>query len=669
MHVRPLLVSLFVAGVALPAAAVPGAEPQKPAALSAAETRKREAVERFLRARLLLIEGEITGALQELKRAVELDPEDGHLRREYADTLRDLQILPEAEQQARKAVELLPTNATANRTLGQVLLATAKDRAGVERAAASLKLANEALPGDPVGALAYGQALIRLDRAKEATVVLSRALEKGRGPAIPLLLAEAFERSGQLKQAEEVYGSLLRQEPENPAVTIGLLRVFERSRQIDKAVPLVQELLRRQPANLGLKTQYGMLLLRARRLDDAASVLEEVLRADPGNRDALRTFGMLQSERLETDKADLTFKKLQELEPDDPEVPFRRALNFIEARRLDEAERVLNDLRATLADKKIGGVEMAQVDGQLAYVSYLRKDYESARRRLLPIAFYDDRVNQQAVNLLLQIARDAEDSAEGARLARKAWDAAKAAAKPAEGAEPGDPEERATEAPALRAALGEFLVKSPKTQDRGEGEKLLAALAGEGRTGALAAADAWQRAERHGEAVRVAKKGLEGSPDDPDLLFRLAASLERDKKIAEAVSAFEKLISLRTDHAPALNYLGYLFADRNENLERSLELIQRAVNLDPSNGAYLDSLGWVYFRLGKLDLAETYLLKAARLAPDDSTVEEHLGDVWEKKGELEKARASWKRALTLKPDDGKRIEEKLRRIDQRSAKR
>ncbi len=137
------------------------------------------------------------------------------------------------------------------------------------------------------------------------------------------------------------------------------------------------------------------------------------------------------------------------------------------------------------------------------------------------------------------------------------------------------------------------------------------------------------------------------------------------------MAAFEKLLKVRADHAPGMNYLGYMWADRGENLPRALELIRKAVDLEPSNGAYLDSLGWVYFRLSKLDKAEKNLRAASSLNPEDATVEEHLGDLWEKKGDLEKARERWKRALTLKPepDNKQRLEEKLRKTDSADAKK
>ena len=618
--------------------------------LTPAEARQRDAVEHFLRARVLAGDSEFENALREYRRAVELDPTDGNLRREYAEALRELSVLPEAEREARKAVELAPAQPGTHRVLGQVLLAIAKDKAGLEAAAVQLKIANDVMPGDPIGSVSYAQVLLRLEKPEEAAHVLERVLDKGRGSAIPLLYGEALEKAGQLKTAEELYESILHQEPENRAAAVGLLRTYERSRQFDKAIPLLEGFLKAQPANLGLKTQYAALLMRARHFADSSRVLQEVLKTDPGNRDALRQYGTLLSEMREPDKADEVLKKLQGLDPEDPDVPFRRALNFLEARRIAEAEKILVELRAQMVAKKRTDTELAQVDGQLGYAAYLRKDYDAASARLTPHLFADEEgLNNQAYNLLLQIARDKEDYPEGLRIAREAY-------------------KKAPRSSLVRSSLAEFLWRSKSSEDKQEGEKLLASLSAEDRAGALSAADAWQRLEQHDRAAASARTALETYKEDPDLLFRLAASLERAKKLSESVVAFERLLTIRADYAPGMNYLGYLWADRGENLGRALDLIRRAVELDPTNGAYLDSLGWVYFQLNQLDRAEENLRVAETLNPDDATIQEHLGDVYEKRGDLVRARAAWKRALTLKPDDGgKKLETKLRRTESAAA--
>jgi len=634
MRIRPstvLPVLLALATSAAPLAAVP---PVRSEALGPAESARRDAVERYLRARLFAADGEFQEALKEFRRAVELDPADGHLRKEYAEALRDFGILPEAEQQARKAVELVPASAPAHRVLGQILLSKARDREGIEAALPELKRANELQPAEPSGALALGQAYLRLERHEEAAAVLSRVQERGRGPILPLLYGEALEKSGKPEEAEEVYRGVLRQDEENAAASFGLLRVYQATREFDKALPILADLGKRQPGNLGLKAQYGFALLRARRLDEAEKAFQEVLKADPDNRDALRHYSSLLSERLETERADELLKRLQGLEPDDADVAFRRALNFLEARRLDEAETVLADLRSTLVAQKAPAAGIASVDGQLGYVALLRKDWAGARAAARPHLFEEDgSVNLQALNLLVQVARDAEQPEEGLRVCREA-----AAKQPKE--------------LAVRSVLAEFLLRSAKEKDRAEGEALVAALAKEGRKGALAAADVWQRLERYGRAAEAATTALALFPDDADFLFRQAASLERDKRIPESIAAFERLLELKPDHGAALNYLGYMFADRNERLDRALELVSRAVSLEPSNAAYLDSLGWIHFRLGNLEEAEKHLLTAKRLSPDDPTIEEHLGDLEEKRGDLAKARERWTRALALGPEDG-----------------
>jgi len=631
----PLLVAL---AVAVPAFAEPPARPLTPA-----EAKKRDAVALYLRAKLRAQDSEFEEALKDFRKAVEMDPQDAALRAEFAELLRDLSILPEAEKEARKAVELGPSNPAALRVLGQILLATAKDKAGYEAAADVLRKANQAVPGDPQAAISYAQILLRLDRPADAAAVLERVLEKSRGPGMYLMYGEALSKSGRFAEAEELYQSLLRMEPENRAAALGLLQLYERSRQWDKAIPVVQGFVKAQPQNLALKTQFASLLFRARRFQEGKKVLDEVLAKDPGNREALRLTAAFLSETRETDKADATLKRLEWLDPDDPDATFRRALNFVEARRLDEAEKLLKELRAKLLAQGGKAPELAQVDGQLGYVAFLRKDYDAATSLLAPHLVDEDGLNQQAFNILAQIARDRDRPADGVALSEEAL-------------------KKSKRTPLLVSTLAEFKRRSPSAAEKAEGEKMLAALATDGREGALAAADAWQRLEAYDRAAATAAAALETYRDDPELLFRLAASLEREKKTAEAVDAFERLITVRPDHAPALNYLGYMWAERGENLPRANELIKKAVDLDPGNGAYLDSLGWVSFQSGRLEEAEKYLLDAAELTPDDPTVAEHLGDVYEKRGEVGKARQEWKRALSLKPEDGgKKLEEKLRR--------
>jgi tetratricopeptide (TPR) repeat protein len=88
-----------------------------------------------------------------------------------------------------------------------------------------------------------------------------------------------------------------------------------------------------------------------------------------------------------------------------------------------------------------------------------------------------------------------------------------------------------------------------------------------------------------------------------------------------------------------------MLADRGVRLEESVKYIQKALELEPNNAAYLDSLGWAYFKMSRFDLAESHLEKAARLISSDPTVQEHLGHVYLRRGKEHQAQAAWERAL------------------------
>ena len=98
-------------------------------------------------------------------------------------------------------------------------------------------------------------------------------------------------------------------------------------------------------------------------------------------------------------------------------------------------------------------------------------------------------------------------------------------------------------------------------------------------------------------------------------------------------------------NASVLNYLGYMLADRGLRLEEALGYIKRAVEQEPQNAAYLDSLGWAYFKMGNYELAEANLIKATERLSSDGTVQEHLATLYFKTGRVKEAAAHWERAL------------------------
>ncbi|MDD5496300.1 MAG: tetratricopeptide repeat protein, partial [Candidatus Omnitrophica bacterium] len=128
-----------------------------------------------------------------------------------------------------------------------------------------------------------------------------------------------------------------------------------------------------------------------------------------------------------------------------------------------------------------------------------------------------------------------------------------------------------------------------------------------------------------------------------------------------AIKEFREAIKLDPKFADAYNYLGYMFAEEGVNLDEAVSLIKKALEYDPANGAYLDSLGWAYFRKGMTDEALVEMEKSVKIEPDDATIRDHMGDVYFKKGLVDKARLEWQRSLDLDPDQ-ENVKEKLEKI-------
>lgn len=163
-------------------------------------------------------------------------------------------------------------------------------------------------------------------------------------------------------------------------------------------------------------------------------------------------------------------------------------------------------------------------------------------------------------------------------------------------------------------------------------------------------------------AIGIFNQGLNHAVDKEDrirLLFALGSAYERQSQFEKAVQAFQEIILIDSNHAPSLNYLGYMLADRGVQLQYALELLERAITLSPDNGAYIDSYAWVQFRLGKYDLALLELKKAAGLIQNDPTIFEHLGDVYRALGNEQEAVSNYRRSLEIDPQN-KGIEEKLK---------
>lgn len=147
------------------------------------------------------------------------------------------------------------------------------------------------------------------------------------------------------------------------------------------------------------------------------------------------------------------------------------------------------------------------------------------------------------------------------------------------------------------------------------------------------------------QAFQVLESAVRSHPNDADTQFALVGLYKDGGREPDAERLLREMLTAEPKNAPALNYLGYLLADRGQQLDEAISLVQRALDLDPDNPSYLDSLGWAHFRRGNMDQAEKYLAPAAQRLPHNSVIQDHLGDVLARRGRWQDATIAWMRAL------------------------
>ena len=198
-----------------------------------------------------------------------------------------------------------------------------------------------------------------------------------------------------------------------------------------------------------------------------------------------------------------------------------------------------------------------------------------------------------------------------------------------------------------------------------------------------------QRMEKPGEAVRFLRRVTDRRPDDMDAVVALGDLLRSRQDYDESAEVYAQAISLagdpqrrhwslyyargiayersgrwedaerdflfalelEPDQPLVLNYLGYSWVEQRQNLDQALEMIRLAVELRPSDGYIVDSLGWAHYQLGQYEIAVEHLEQAVSLRPDDPVINDHLGDAYWKVGREIEARFQWKRSLGLEPED------------------
>jgi len=169
------------------------------------------------------------------------------------------------------------------------------------------------------------------------------------------------------------------------------------------------------------------------------------------------------------------------------------------------------------------------------------------------------------------------------------------------------------------------------------------------------------------QAITTFELLMNRAPRDGSLVYEYASLLERAGRIGDAERALRDVLGKDPQDANALNSLGYMLADHGQRLDEAVDLVQRALKIEPSNPSFLDSLGWAYFQQGKLDLADPPLTQAAERLPTSSAVNEHLGDLRLKQERYADAAEAFERSLAGDGEsiDRTKVEKKARDARQR----
>jgi tetratricopeptide (TPR) repeat protein len=608
LRLSRLLVILLAAPLA--AAAPPGD--------SAPET---TAAYELLLGKLLAAENRAAEGVTALWRAVELAPEDPYLRAELAELLRRLGQLEEAERQVRRALELAPDNADLLPLAGEIYVSIGeRDPATLAQAERVFRRLVAARPGDLHGLHMLGRIL---------------------------------QRQGDLAGAEEMFRALLVLRPDLRTGASALLQVLLEQHKLEAASELLRATLERNPGDLEARFTLSDLLSEQGDHAGAVAVLGAAPEAAQDHPELRRRLAMELYRSGEGAAAVALMDELVASHPA-PRLLLLRALLIAQQGDLARAHGELVELIAVaptdaevalaLADVQVRSGEIGAGRATVAgFAAELRRlgERQKAEEAELELAQLLAGVRQWNA-ALEEAGRLREAASPGVRVA--------AALLRAEALlELERPREALVElqgemahgGPAVAAKRAEVLFRLGRER---QADRLLRGLSRDSRE-RRRVVEVLQRTERYHKSIPLLEELLAESPAAVDLRFWLGSAYERTGRYAEAEAELRQVLAMRPDFHLALNYLGYMWADLGENLDEALELILRAVELEPDNGAYADSLGWVYYRLGRWPEALEQLQRASRLVPGDAVVLEHLGDVLQALGQLTEAKEAYRRAL------------------------
>lgn len=605
-------------------------------------------------------------AIDNYRLAMKEDPQHASfLVEDIAELYRISGHLREAVEEAQTALKANPKDLDARRVLAHIYTqeigdpqTNRIDESMAKKAIEQYRLVSEQDPKDIDSLIMLG----RIERVINDSVDAEAAFKKAMAvdpsnPDAVTGLASVYSDRGDAKTAASLLEQVAKNNP-SPRLLVLLATDYEQMEDYARAADAYRKALQLDPSRVELKAGLAEDEARAGQFDAALKTYQELADANP--QDAQPFYGMSQIYRQQKNfaMAQQMNEKAKALDPDNPQIQLNEVLILQDAGKTADAITALQSLldstkRSTYTP---GETEYrAKLLEQLGVLYRTNEQYDKAVDAFRQIAAADPDLTAHADAQIVDTYRMAKNFTK--------------AQQESDSAQKAFPNDRT-----LLEVRAQLLSDEGKTDLAiAEMRKLLDGK--HDREVYLAMADIYRHAKDYpnmSAALDSAEKLSTNNTLKAGVLFMRGDMYEREKKYDLAEKSFRELLAIdpKTDptYASTLNYLGYMLADRDVRLEEAQRLIQEAVQLDPNNYAFLDSLGWVYYRLNRLPEAEHELSRSVQLWPKDPTIHDHLGDVYFKQGKIQQAIGQWKSSLqemmngdtaNLEPNEMADVQKKL----------